>query len=260
MLERTTTDWEALLSTQLELPVEVLYGRSRSAPVQVRWKSNVPNVRLHRMFEEAPEEIALALGAWIKNGKRARRACRELDEWIQRSLAELPPAKPRKARRELAGKVHDLGLLAAQLRSESLAGAFGPEREFPELTWGRRARSRSRHTLQLGSYSPEQHLVRIHPVLDQDGVPDWFVRYVLFHELLHALIPAEREGEGRWRHHGPEFRRRERAYIDYRRALDWERNHLPDLIRSARTGKPLAKRRAPKLEDLVDALQGLLFP
>jgi hypothetical protein len=31
-------------------------------------------------------------------------------------------------------------------------------------------------------------VVRVHRVLDAHDVPEWFVRYVLFHELLHAEL------------------------------------------------------------------------
>jgi hypothetical protein len=81
--------------------------------------------------------------------------------------------------------------------------------------------------------------VRIHPVLDQPAVPVWFVRYVLFHELLHAVLPPRRGRGSRWIHHGAEFRRRERDYADYARAIAWEDAHMPALIRSAKRGTPM---------------------
>ena len=34
-------------------------------------------------------------------------------------------------------------------------------------------------------------------------------------------------------HHGREFRRRERAYVDYGRAIVWEKRNLMALIRAA---------------------------
>ena len=70
-------------------------------------------------------------------------------------------------------------------------------------------------------------------------VPRWFVRFVLFHELLHAALGAERDSAGRRLHHGPRFRAIERAHPDHERALRWERRHLGALLRSARGGRPL---------------------
>jgi hypothetical protein len=79
----------------------------------------------------------------------------------------------------------------------------------------------------------------VHPVLDQPSVPRWFVRYVLFHEVLHSALNEPCVSPRRARHHGPEFRRREAAYVDTARALQWQTNHLGQLLRSARTGKPI---------------------
>jgi hypothetical protein len=137
-------------------------------------------------------------------------------------------------------------LLATELAAEFAApgeGAPGspianaPTR--PHIGWGRRSPSRTRRSLRLGSYDADGHIVRIHPVLDQPAVPDWFVRYVVFHELLHVVFPVQRGADDRWIHHGRAFRRRERAYPDHRRALAWERAHLTALIRSARTNTPI---------------------
>jgi hypothetical protein len=88
--------------------------------------------------------------------------------------------------------------------------------------------------------------VRIHPALDRGDVPEWFVRYVLMHEILHAALPP-RLGKGRrWVHHGPEFRAREGEYVDYQRALKWEERNLPRLIRQARRGVARPKQASER--------------
>ena len=138
--------------------------------------------------------------------------------------------------------------MAASLLAREFVLDFA-ERPAPGVTWGRRVKSRARRSLQLGSYDPQTHVARVHPVLDQPGVPAWFVRYVLFHEILHAALPARTACDGRAIHHGPAFRAREREYEDYARALRWQRRHLGKLIRSARNGVPARPR----------LIQGLLF-
>ena len=49
-----------------------------------------------------------------------------------------------------------------------------------------------------------------------------------------------RDASGRWIHHGREFRARENAYADYPRVLAWEKRNLRALVRSARSGAPIA--------------------
>jgi len=201
----TSGAWERHLEERLGRPVEVRFGRARTQPVHSVAGPDGVRVRLHAFFAEAPPEIADALAAWLRSGRRARRACARLDAWIDARLAALPPRRWAK---------------------EFDADFF--MRPLPQLTWGRRARSRARRSLHLGSYAADQDLVRIHPVLDHETVPEWFVRFVLFHEILHAAVDPHG--------HGPGFRARERSYADYRRAVSWQREHFGRLLRRARRG------------------------
>jgi len=223
----TSGAWERHLEERLGRPVEVRFGRARTQPVHSVAGPDGVRVRLHAFFAEAPPEIADALAAWLRSGRRARRACARLDAWIDARLAALPPRRPRAPRLDPRGRVHDLAALAAPLWAKEFDADFFM-RPLPQLTWGRRARSRARRSLHLGSYAADQDLVRIHPVLDHETVPEWFVRFVLFHEILHAAVDPHG--------HGPGFRARERSYADYRRAVSWQREHFGRLLRRARRG------------------------
>lgn len=194
---------------------------------------------MHSMFVAAPPHVHDAVARWIRSGRRAPRACAVLDRWIMESLEQLPLGTPREIALRARGRRHDLEALSSELIATEFAAEFAVRVQLPRVTWGRQGQSRTRHSLRLGSFDPEGSIVRIHPVLDQDAVPVWFVRYVLFHELLHAVLPP-RPGRGsRWIHHGAEFRRRERAYADYERAIAWETAHMTELIRSARRTTPM---------------------
>ncbi|MFT5052976.1 MAG: hypothetical protein ACI8QZ_004414 [Chlamydiales bacterium] len=242
----TAGEWSTFLESRLNYPVGVVFGRSRTYPIQVRpAKAGQPKqstlvVRMHSMFADAPLEVAESVARWIRSGKRAQRASAMLDRWIEERSAELPARTVARERLVPGGDVHDLERLARELVAGPLAADFPDGTPLPHLTWGRRGRSKTRRSLRLGSFDLEANLVRLHPVLDQAAVPEWFVRYVLFHELLHAAIPPVRGKGARWVHHGPQFRRREHAYADHARALTWEEKNLPALIRSARADRPIA--------------------
>ncbi len=237
-------DFEAYLIEDLRRPVKVYFGRSRTVPV--RSKENPANgvleLRLHRAFGEAPDEICEALVRWLRAGRRARRASALLDAWIEKRMGLEPARQPKQPTLQPQGEVYDLNTLAKAVIEEHFPGDFGADRTLPKLTWGRRGRSRSRHSLRLGSYDPLTHVVRVHPVLDQAKVPSWFVSYVLMHELLHAVFPPRRASAQRWVHHGPDFNAREQAHPDYARAQSWEKKNLAALIRSARSTKPFKPR------------------
>lgn len=237
--ERGEGEWRSLLEARLSCTVEVAFGRSRSQPIRARFERDAggrlqrATVRMHRVFAVAPHEVAQAVAAWLHAGRRARRASTLLDDWIEQRMATLPPPNRAQSTLQTSGLHHDLAPLVDSLVAGEFAGEF-VERMLPAIGWGRRGRSRCRHSLRLGSYDLNQHVVRIHAVLDRADVPAWYLRFLLFHELLHAVTPAERDGGGRLRHHGPAFRRRERQYADFARARSFEAAILPRLLRAAR--------------------------
>ena len=75
---------------------------------------------------------------------------------------------------------------------------------------------------RLGHYDPVHHTITISPVLDSAEVPDYAVRYIVYHEMLHADLGIGK-GEGRRIVHGPEFRIREKLFRHYERAIAWEK-------------------------------------
>jgi len=220
---------DPFLSERLGKPVRVTFGRACTRPIQIVYSSDEVRMRLHHAFEKAPEEILDAVAAWARNGRRSRRKCELLDAWID---AEVAPPAPRPVTPRPVGHVYDLGALADLLHASEFAADFDAQRP-PAVTWGRRVRSRARRALLLGSYEKTRNVVRIHPVLDREKVPEWFVRFVLFHEILHAAVPSRTVG-GRTLHHSAEFRAREREYPDYHRGVKWQQRQVASLIRAAR--------------------------
>jgi hypothetical protein len=268
--------WQTYLAAELACTVRVVFTRARKKPLQVRpgpKRTQSLEVRMHAFFATAPPEIERAVASWIRSGRRAPRACVLLDRWILESLEKLPAPDVRESALRARGECYDLAALAADLARKELADAFPSASSLPRLTWGRQGPSRTRHSIRLGSYDQEGGVVRIHTALDQPAVPEFFVRYVLFHELLHAVHPPRKGDGARWIHHGREFKKREKAYPDYARAIAWEKAHIKDVIRSARRGTPMSgpvAARAPEpavptaartsIAGLRRVLQGWLFP
>ena len=173
------------------------------------------NVGLHHMFLEAPGEIRRALADWIVKPK-AKAPGRKLETYIagQRHLIKSRPLRRIPPRTE--GRHFDL----KRLYREVNAAHFNGEVTAP-ITWGKMPSLRRRRSIRFGSYSPGEDLIRIHPLLDQDFVPEFFVRYIVFHEMLHAHLGIEESPNGRRKIHPPEFRQREAAYPDFARSVEW---------------------------------------
>ena len=257
------------------MQVEVVFTRARRTVLKVEPRGARRTVRMNAFFAEAPAPVREAVAAWIRSGRRARHKLELLDAWVETRIEAVERTAPRRIHLVTRGQVHDLERLAVELRALEFATEFSCTDEtvadgspssprWPKLTWGRAPKSRTRRSLRLGSFDYWSGVVRMHPVLDQRAVPESFVRYVLFHELLHAALPAERGSGGRRVFHGREFRRREREYNGTSAALAWEKVHLHELLWSARTGKemrpgkvltqPIAAlehTRAPLVDDQV---------
>ncbi len=100
-----------------------------------------------------------------------------------------------------------------------------------KVVWGRRRKKLPKEYFVFGTIQEEDRVIRINPRLDQKFVPLWFLKYVLYHEMLHSVVPDEVDSSGRRRVHTEEFDRRERAYPGYRRARRWEEENLARFLR-----------------------------
>lgn len=108
---------------------------------------------------------------------------------------------------------------------------FGNRLQSYDVVWGRRRQQRPKEYFIFGSIQEEDKVIRINPWLDQPFVPRWFVEYILFHEMLHAIVPDEVRADGRRCVHTPEFYRREREFRFYKRARRWEEENLARFLR-----------------------------
>ncbi|MDQ3034810.1 MAG: M48 family metallopeptidase [Myxococcota bacterium] len=218
-IERTMT---AALGVQVRLELT----RNRRTMISTARAPDAMRVRLHRMFTEADAAIVAALGRYVKSGDR--RASRELGAFIEARREQFVAERKRPVLRS-EGRQHDLAAIFVDIEARHFPGQVSGV----EITWGRsgapgRGRRRKR-TIRLGTYTHDERLIRVHPVLDQPWVPRSFVEYIVFHEMLHHVEPA-REEQGRTLFHTPEFRRRERAYPGYEQALAWEQANIRKLL------------------------------
>jgi hypothetical protein len=67
-------------------------------------------------------------------------------------------------------------------------------------------------------------------VLDSPRVPRFVLEWIVFHEILHHVLPVERAGTRR-RYHTEAFRAFERGFERYEEARAWEKENLEWLLR-----------------------------
>jgi predicted metal-dependent hydrolase len=201
-------------------------------------------LRIHRSFTQAPEEVLQAVAAFVESKRGSDRAREALVVIREHFSAHRATARIRKVVLRPEGVALDLRELLADLNARYFEG-----RVEAAITWGKssvtsRCGRRRSASLQLGSYSYEDRLIRLHRVLDHPEVPRYVVEAVVYHEMLHADMPPEIRG-GKRQFHTPEFRRRERLYRNLTRAERWIGDNMPELLR-ARTAMSTARAAAKR--------------
>jgi predicted metal-dependent hydrolase len=213
-------------------PVSLHINDNVRSIVTIRRKPGQLRVRVHHMFLDAPPFIQEALARYVTaeaddgDGRSASALIgRYMAENQHRLRASRPPLHPLRTQ----GEEHDLLLAFRRVN----ARYFGNTHD-ALITWGRAPTRRTageRRSIKLGSYSAVERLIRIHPVLDRAWVPRYFLEYIVFHEMLHHVIPTSRVN-GRAVLHPPEFQEREREYPVFERCMTWEREHIGRLLRA----------------------------
>ena len=217
---------QAWLSAQLTAPVTLVWTENRSSMLAARGNAQRGyQVRLHRMFLQAPDGVWRALVAYLRNADAS--ASRTIRAYIRQPhpvLAGLQPAPPCPRLLQPQGRYFDLEAIYDDLNQH-----YFINRVQAHITWSRRPLQRQRMSIRFGSYQERDQLIRIHRLLDQSFVPRYVVENIAFHEMLHQIIPRQYIN-GRWYVHSPEFRRQERRFLYHQQAEQWQRQHLNRLL------------------------------
>jgi hypothetical protein len=85
-------------------------------------------------------------------------------------------------------------------------------------------------SILFGSFRAEEKLIKINRVLDEERIPCFFVRYIVYHEMLHAVVPPKRGKNGKWEIHHKEYKERERKFKEFSEAAtflqEWKKKHF----------------------------------
>jgi|GEM_PF-1984806 len=122
------------------------------------------------------------------------------------------------------GDIYDLQLIFEAVNESYFEGQVEAK-----ITWGNRRSTRGKNRISLGSCSLNTGIIRINPVLDSPEVPFYFVEYIVYHEMVHALLQATEEN-GRQMYHGTAFNQHMDNFAHLRRAEAWEREVLPTVL------------------------------
>ena len=184
----------------------------------IRLREGQALVRLSDVMRDAPQQVVEAAAAILLGRLYRRRISSEMLEAYRefsyhnatrRKLLRLRQARARRVEHRPAGKHYDLAPMFERLNAEYFAGSL----PLPRIAWSKRV-----WRTQLGCYDPALDQIVMNRQLDRESVPEFVVAYVLYHEMLHQKHPV-RFARCRRESHSPEFRREEKKFADYARAM-----------------------------------------
>lgn len=183
-------------------------------------------MRVHRLFYDAPTPVLEALIRFAL--KRDRKA-----SVIIKQMAHLHFSKEviEGEALETEGAVYDL---------QEIFDRWNQVLKIKNVSigWSPRTRKSKFRSITFGSYDKHCRQIRMNPLLDDKQVPLYFVEFIVYHEMLHAVCTSKMDAQGRYLVHTKEFREREKQFPQFEAAKEWEKTSLTFFKKRKSHGRP----------------------
>jgi len=202
--------------------LRVSYFAYKNVSHTIRLRDGIIFVRISDKLINAPDEVISALGI-ILFDKLFRRKSNAVQRGIYREylntfiIPDMPASKRKTSENYSAqGRFYDLAEIFERVNRQY----FNSGLIKPHLAW---SLNNSRH--RLGFYDAERNLLVISRIFDKRRVPDFVLDFLMYHEMLHIVIPVI-HNKSRRIVHSAEFRRKEHLFAQFEEAQKWLRKKL----------------------------------
>jgi hypothetical protein len=206
-------------------PLDLIWHENKSSYLSVRKEQGIIQLRIHRLFYDAPTPVLEALLLYaLKRDPQARIVLKQMAHlhFSQNVTLAVPL--------QSEGKTYNLQEIYK--KNQLLIPV-----EEVSIGWSRLNKTKFR-SITFGIYDKQRRQIRINPLLDDPLVPLYFVEFIVYHEMIHALIPTKIDLSGRCSIHSKEFRSQERRFPQYAEAKEWEKTSLTFLKKRHIDGRP----------------------
>jgi hypothetical protein len=221
------------LAAMITRRILVDFTCNRASLVRVSLVRGVLQIRIQHAFRAADDKTLKALADFVQKPDASSQAV--LKDFVRRNgelisfFAGVRHSGNGDASLEtpLQGKVESAAGSSRNLSQvlAKVASDYGLDAKGIGITWSgsREIYGRRRTSIRFGSFNSKTRLIRIHPLLDSPDVPDFFVEFIVYHELLHAVFPPACQPGRRRSIHTGQFKHRERLFARYDDAVAFER-------------------------------------
>lgn len=202
--------------------LRIVWHENKTTYLTVTRKRNEVYLRVHRLFYKAPSPVHEALVRYAVQKEEKSLA-------ILKQMAHLHFSKHSIAPDPLAtrGKAYDLKKIFTKLLT------LVPLKDVT-IGWSDRVRVGKFRSMTFGTFDKYTRQIRINPLLDDPDVPLYFLEFIVYHEMLHAVCQSQMDVHGRCTVHTKEFKERERQFPHFKRAQEWEKGALTFFKRKSR--------------------------
>lgn len=133
---------------------------------------------------------------------------------LDRLIGIFKPPKQRPGKRKMVirhqGEHYDLKAIYDQVNAQYFEGKLDLR-----ISWVGNKHSKPRTQVMFGSFNQKTQLIKIHRRLDQSHVPPHFIAFIVYHEMLHHVLPPIQMRRRRRNVHHPAFLEREKQFAEY---------------------------------------------
>lgn len=208
------------LKSYLRCDLELVINENRWTMLNLLEKrATFARLSCHKMFLEAPDPVISAIAHYVRGSRKESSVLRQ---YIQDHLSKSDYTHQVKQH-----LLVDQGC-TYQLRPlyEAINKKYFNQELNLSITWyGRKTRKRTRTRITFGQYVSGLRLIKIHRMLDHPFFPEYFVCFIIYHEMLHSIVDGKMDERGRYCYHSAAFKEREKAFEEYHRAIEWEKKN-----------------------------------
>jgi len=218
-LEQSPLTFQEQLENNAGIKLQLKINDNRSTMLSVKWEPDCTKVSLHRMFLKAPLNIMQALACYLKGEHKT--LAPSIKAYIEHNLQKLDYSHELDlSKLKTKGECYDLEKIYNHLNREYFDKPLDLY-----ITWFGEGRRKSCQRVTFGLFHDPLRLIKINRLLDDKYFPDYFIAYVIYHEMLHHICPAYVDKNGFKHIHSKAFKEREQNFKYFKQARQWIRDN-----------------------------------
>jgi hypothetical protein len=196
------------------VPLHVVWHDNTRTYLSIKKRGGLLCLRLHRLFLTAPTPVLEAVIQYAMHKEEKAKA-------LIKQMAHLYFSEHTAVAKQgvVQGAVYDLQAILQDMQKIL---------PVPDLTitWARNQGVRNLRSITFGIFDRQRRQIRINRLLDDAGVPLYFLQFIVYHEMLHAVCPSTIDAKGRHCIHTKQFREKEKNFPEFERAQSWAKQSI----------------------------------